>query len=129
MELLNKSRSGREYWLSIDIQPLHDESGAVERYLAVEVDITHQREQAESLRRAAAEAAAARANLEKAVEALRDAFVLYDADDRLVICNSRFRQIYALSAPAIVAGASFESIMRYGLEVGQFPDAIGHEAE
>ena len=129
VELLNKSRSGREYWLSLDIQPMHDESGAVERYLAVEVDITHRREQAESLRRAAAEAAAARANLEKAVEALRDAFVLYDADDRLVICNSRFRQIYALSAPAIVAGASFESIMRYGLDVGQFPDAIGHEEE
>ena len=129
VELLNTSRHGRDYWLSVDIQPLHDETGKLDGFLAVEVDITDRREQAETLRRSAAEAAAARANLEKAVEALRDGFVLYDSDDRLVICNSRFRQIYALSSPAIVAGASFESIMRYGLDVGQFPDAVGREED
>lgn len=127
VEILNTARDGRDYWLSIDIQPLHDETGQLEGFLAVEVDITERRAQAETLRRSAAEAAAARANLEKAVEALPDGFVLYDADDRLVICNSRFRHIYALSAPALVAGASFESIMRYGLGVGQFPDAVGRE--
>ncbi len=129
VEVLNRSRQGREYWLSIDIQPLHDNAGGLQGFLAVEVDITEQREQAESLRKAARDAALARANLEKAVEALQDGFVLYDADDRLVICNSRFRQIYELSAPAIVPGASFGSIIRYGLEVGQYPEAIGREED
>lgn len=129
VEVLNQSRDGQEYWLSIDIQPLQDEAGGIQGFLAVEVDITEQREQAESLRKAARDAALARANLEKAVEALQDGFVLYDADDRLVICNSRYRQIYELSAPAIVPGASFASIIRYGLEVGQYPEAIGREEE
>lgn len=129
VEVLNRSRHGREYWLSIDIQPLKDADGEVEGFLAVEVDVTDQRNQAESLRQAAGEAALARANLEKAVEALQDGFALYDADDRLVICNSRYRQIYELSAPAIVAGASFESIMRYGLKLGQYPEAIGREED
>lgn len=129
VEVLNQSRYGREYWLSIDIQPLHDDAGGVQGFLAVEVDITEQREQAESLKKAAAEAALSRANLEKAVEALPDGFVLYDAEDRLVICNSRYRQIYELSAPAIVTGASFGSIIRYGLEVGQYPEAIGREED
>lgn len=128
-EILNQTRDGREYWLSLDIQPLHDETGVLTGFLAVEVDITHQREQAESLRLAAAEAALARANLEKAVEGLHDGFVLYDADDRLVICNSRYRQIYAQSESALVVGASFESFVRYGLEVGQYPEAIGREEE
>lgn len=127
VELLNQSRTGREYWLSIEIQPLHDQDGALEGFLAIEVDITEKREQAETLRRAAAEAAAARETLEQAVEALRDGFVLYDAEDRLVICNSRFRQLYGRCAPAIVPGAKFESILRYGLEVGQIPAASGRE--
>ena len=129
VEILNRSRTSREYWLSIDIQPLHDDDGALQGFLAVEVDITEQRQQAESLRRAAGEAALARANLEQAVEALQDGFVLYDADDRLVICNSRFRQIYERSAPAIVAGAKFEDIVRYGLEVGQYPEATDRQEE
>ena len=129
VELLNKARNGTEYWLSIDIQPMHNDEGGLEGFLAVEVDITEQRAQAESLRRAAGEAALARANLEQAVEALQDGFVLYDAEDRLVICNSRFRQIHALSEPAIVIGAKFESILRYGVQVGQYPEAIGCEEE
>ncbi|GGC00279.1 hypothetical protein GCM10011363_16110 [Marivita lacus] len=129
VEILNRSRTGREYWLSLDIHPLHDAAGELEGFLALEVDITDKRKQAESLRRAAAEAALARANLEKAVEALQDGFVLYDADDCLVICNSRFREIYALSEPALVTGASFESIVRYGLAVGEYPSAIGREEE
>lgn len=123
-EILNRSKDGREYWLSIDIQPLKDEDGTLQGFMAVESDITERRQQAESLRKAAAEAAAARANLEKAVESLEDGFVLYDADDRLVICNSRFKELYSLAAPAIVPGATFESILLYALEVGQYPASV-----
>ncbi len=64
-----------------------------------------------------------------AVDELPDGFVLYDDDDRLVTCNRRYREIYAASAPAIVPGASFEDIVRYGLERGQYTGAIGREAE
>ena len=62
-----------------------------------------------------------------AVETVPDGFVLYDSDDRLVICNQRYREIYAASAPAMITGATFEEIMRYGLERGQYVDAIGRE--
>ncbi|BDW84882.1 PAS domain S-box protein [Roseicyclus marinus] len=126
-EILNQSRTGERYWLSIDIQPVQDEDGNLDGFMAVQVDITEQKRQADALRQAAREAASARATLETAVEALRDGFVLYDSDDRLVICNTRYREIYALSAPAIVPGASFESILRYGLAQGQYPDAHGRE--
>ncbi len=128
-EILNRSRTGEMYWLSIDIQPVHDASGALEGFMAVEVDITEQRRQADAQRRAADEAAIARAMLETAVEALQDGFVLYDADDRLVISNSRYREIYALSEPAITPGASLESILRHGLAHGQYPEAAGREEE
>ncbi|MCY0152847.1 diguanylate cyclase [Hoeflea alexandrii] len=61
------------------------------------------------------------------MESLPNGFVLYDKDDRLVICNERYREIYAESAKYIVPGASFEEIIRNGVENGQYPDAIGNE--
>ncbi|GHD98180.1 sensor histidine kinase [Defluviimonas sp. 20V17] len=62
-----------------------------------------------------------------AIEAIPDGFVLYDRKDRLIVCNERYREIYAESAPAIVPGATFEEILRYGLERGQYPAAQGRE--
>lgn len=62
-----------------------------------------------------------------ALEAIPDGFVLFDREDRLLICNQRYRELYAESAPAIVPGATFESILRYGLDHGQFSDAVGRE--
>lgn len=79
--------------------------------------------------KAEAEASAATKKLNTAIEALPDGFALYDDEDRLVICNSKYRELYALNAPAIVEGASFESILRFGLARGQFPTAIGREEE
>lgn len=62
-----------------------------------------------------------------AMESLPNVFVLYDKDDRLVICNQRYREIYAESARYIVPGATFEEIIRRGVENGQYPDALGNE--
>jgi PAS domain S-box-containing protein len=128
-EVLNVSRDGREYWVALDIQPLRDASGALQGFMAVETDVTERREQAAELLRAAEAAAEARATLEAAVEALQDGFVLFDAQDRLVICNRKYREIYARSTPAIAPGASFESILRLGLENGEYGDAVGREED
>ena len=64
-----------------------------------------------------------------AVEAIPDGFVLYDRDDRLLACNQRYRDVYPETAPAMVPGARFEDILRYGLDRGQHLDAVGREAE
>jgi PAS domain S-box-containing protein len=126
-EILNQSRSGREYWVALDIQPLRRPDGSIHGFMAVEADITERRAQAERLKRLAEAAAAAQATLVAAVESLQDGFVLFDADDRLVICNEKYREIYASSAPSIVPGATFESILRYGLAHGEYAQAIGRE--
>uniref|UniRef100_UPI002FDAE1F5 PAS domain S-box protein n=1 Tax=Yoonia sp. TaxID=2212373 RepID=UPI002FDAE1F5 len=126
-EILNRARDGREYWVALDIQPLRDTSGALQGFMAVETDVTERRQQAAELERAAKAAAEARITLEAAVEALQDGFVLFDAQDRLVICNRRYREIYGRSASAIVPGTSFESILRFGLANGEYAEAIGRE--
>lgn len=55
-----------------------------------------------------------------AIESLPDGFVLYDADDRLVLCNSRYKEFYATSADLIVEGETFEDIIRKGATRGQY---------
>ncbi|MFZ4409445.1 MAG: PAS-domain containing protein [Paracraurococcus sp.] len=70
-----------------------------------------------------AERAAARGLLESAIESLPDGFVMFDATDRLVICNQRYRDLYAVSAPFIVPGALFADIIREGARRGQYPQA------
>jgi signal transduction histidine kinase len=67
------------------------------------------------------------ARLWAAIETIPDGFVLFDRDDRLVICNERYRAIYSLSADAIRPGAPFEDILRHGVARGQFADALGRE--
>lgn len=64
-----------------------------------------------------------------AIEAIPDGFVLFDREDRLLICNQRYREIYPESAEAMVPGAKFEDILRFGLGRGQYAEAIGREDE
>jgi hypothetical protein len=63
------------------------------------------------------------------IEAIADGFVLFDQDDRMVMCNSRYREMYPQSAHAMQPGAEFEAILRAGLDVGEYADAIGREEE
>jgi len=91
------------------------------RMLGFSIDVTELVEQREAMRAARSEAQTARTRLDEALDALPDGFALFDADDRLVAANQRYREVYRESAPAIALGASFESIVRYGLERGQYP--------
>ena len=87
-----------------------------------QMDITRRKQAEESLRNA-------EALLISAINTIGEAFVIYDPDDRLYLCNEPYRQIYAASAAAIQKGASFESILIHGLGKGQYPDAAGREAD
>ncbi|MDX2205702.1 MAG: EAL domain-containing protein [Hyphomicrobiaceae bacterium] len=61
--------------------------------------------------------------LEDAVEAMPDGFVMWDGEDRLVACNSSYRQLYKNSASFIKTGATFEEVIRGGVAAGQYPQA------
>ncbi|MGI9134064.1 MAG: PAS domain S-box protein, partial [Rhodoferax sp.] len=63
--------------------------------------------------------------LRSSIDALDDAFVLFDPDDRMVVCNQRYKDFYPLSAAIIEPGVSFEAIVRYGAERGQYTEAAG----
>ena len=62
-----------------------------------------------------------------ALEAIPDGFVLFDSEDKMVICNQSYRDIYKTTAPVMNPGITFEEILRYGLAHGEYPEARGRE--
>ncbi|MBL0124649.1 MAG: PAS-domain containing protein [Betaproteobacteria bacterium] len=50
--------------------------------------------------------------LRGAIDAIDEAFVLFDPDDRLVFCNDKYRHIFGSMAEPIVPGMSFEDVLR-----------------
>ena len=63
--------------------------------------------------------------LEEAVENVSAGFTIYDQNDRLLLCNEAYLDMYATSRDLIVPGATFEEIIRKGAERGQYEKAIG----
>jgi signal transduction histidine kinase/CheY-like chemotaxis protein len=52
-----------------------------------------------------------RKTLAAAIATISDGFVLYDADDRIVVCNERVREIYPQRADLFQPGTSFREIL------------------
>ena len=77
----------------------------------------------------AAEAAAldARRHLQDAIESLSEGFALYDVDGRLVLSNSRLRELHAAIDPAfpLEPGSSFDAALRNLLEGSRIDDVDG----
>ena len=49
-EVVNYDKRGLRYWVAIEAEPLHDDSGAPSGFMAIESDITSQRQAQEALR-------------------------------------------------------------------------------
>jgi PAS domain S-box-containing protein len=63
--------------------------------------------------------------LRGAIEALDDGFVLFDADDRFVMCNQRHRQMHPRTAHMMEPGARFEDLVLAGAEGEHYAASIG----
>ena len=65
--------------------------------------------------------------LDGAVNSLHETFVLWDGDDRLVLCNDRFREVNAAVSELLQPGTSYEEFLRVGVAKGEYPEAEGRE--
>lgn len=62
-----------------------------------------------------------------AIEDIPEVFFLHDADDRLVVANSKYRQLNQQVAEHIVPGVSFEEHVGAIVRAGLIPEALGNE--
>lgn len=118
---------GGTAWIRCRGYALRDDDGRPVRVLGTFTDVTQLVGMTEALKNAREAQRRTEQRLWSAIDAIPDALAIYDAEDRLVICNDQYRQLYSQSASAITVGATFEEILRAGLTNGQYPEAAGRE--
>ena len=123
--------SGRWVWLRARCELVKQPGERSAHLIGIAVDITEQKTLVEKT-------AEADVRLRDAIETIPEAFVLWDAQNRLVLCNSNFQDLHCLSHAAIEAGASYESVVAAGRKPamratvtseGQVPGARTFEAQ
>lgn len=111
-------RKGQRHELSVSGKPVFDEAGAFAGYRGVTTDRT-------GVAEVEAAVEAMRLQMQEAIESISEGFALFNADDRLVMCNSNYRNLYPLAWDVMVPGARFEDMARVAAERGQFVEAQG----
>jgi two-component system cell cycle sensor histidine kinase PleC len=98
---------GRWLWLRARCELARQEEESSQHLIGIAVDITEQKTLVERT-------TAADLRLRDAIETIPEAFVLWDADNRLVLCNSNFQALHHLADVAVSAGTSYDSVVAAG---------------
>src|SRR3954447_13398548 len=99
--------SGNWVWLRARCELVRQPGEPRPHLIGIAVDITEQKRLAE-------ESATAEMRLSDAIEAISEAFVVWDADNRLVLCNSKFQSLHGLTDQAVAPGTPYEDISAAG---------------
>jgi two-component system cell cycle sensor histidine kinase PleC len=103
--------SGHWIWLRVRCELSHGPGDAGLHLIGIALDITEQKSLAERT-------IEADLRLRDAIETIPEAFVLWDASNRLVLCNSHFQSLHKLPDTAVIPGTSYETV----IEVGSMPE-------
>lgn len=98
---------GHWIWLRARCELVRQPGDAGPHLIGIAVDVTEQKNLVEKT-------VAADLRLRDAIETIPEAFVLWDANNRLVLCNSNFQELHDLPDEAITVGASYESVVAAG---------------
>jgi two-component system, cell cycle sensor histidine kinase PleC len=109
---------GHWIWLRVRCELSQGSSDAGLHLIGIAVDITEQKSLAEKT-------VEADLRLRDAIETIPEAFVLWDATNRLVLCNSHFQRLHKLPDSAVAPGTSYETV----IEVGSMPHIRSRQHE
>jgi two-component system cell cycle sensor histidine kinase PleC len=99
--------NGRWLWLRARCELARQEGDGDLHLIGIAVNITEQKNLVERTM-------AADLRLRDAIETIPEAFVLWDADNRLVLCNSNFQQLHHLPDEAVVADTPYATVVAAG---------------
>ncbi|MCA9170124.1 MAG: PAS domain-containing protein, partial [Planctomycetales bacterium] len=95
---------GERTWLDTSKVPLRNSDGDVIGVLGIYANITEQRVAQEQLR-------TTRQYLQDAIESIDAGLVMYDANERFVFCNNRYKELYECPDELFVPGKSYQEIL------------------
>ncbi|WP_235037933.1 PAS-domain containing protein [Novosphingobium sp. 18052] len=74
-------------------------------------------------------ASLAEKRLREAVDAIPQGIVFLDEEDRYILWNERYAEIYEKSADLLKPGVRLVDALRIGIERGDYPEAMGQEEQ
>ena len=119
-QLVNQDRNGKRYHVDFNVLPLFDTDGAVQGFVSVETVVTQLKDQQVALERLARTAAAAQSRLENALNALPDGVMVFDAQERLVVCNPAHIRAFPQLADILIPGLGLRDLLRASLDRGLY---------
>ncbi len=122
LEFRARVADGSYRWFREISEPVCDKEGRRTHSYGVIQDITERKRAEDAVQQS-------EQRLKDAIESLSESFSLFDADDRLVLCNSRYLSLlYPGLEDTVVPGASFESIIRAAVSRDLIAD-VGDDVE
>jgi PAS domain S-box-containing protein len=116
VEYRYRHADGTWHWARQHGVASRDQTGRAFRVSGSTGDITTERRLAEELDRA-------RRQLDEGLESIAEGFVMFDPQDRIIMCNSHYRAWFKDVAHMVRPGNTFQSFMRASVENGLFPGA------
>jgi PAS domain S-box-containing protein len=120
-EVLNRGKHGEVYWLQLEIQPLRDANGALTGFMAIESDITHQKQVDSELRVIQSELRRSNGVLNSVLENLPCGLSVFDGNLHLVASNKQLRDMLQLPDALFDVGPTrFEDIIAFNAARGEY---------
>jgi PAS domain S-box-containing protein len=116
VEYRYRHADGTWHWARQHGVASRDQTGRACRVSGSTGDITIEKHLVEELDRA-------RRQLDEGLESIAEGFVMFDPQDRIIMCNSHYRAWFKDVAHMVRPGNTFQSFMRASVESGLFPGA------
>jgi two-component system cell cycle sensor histidine kinase PleC len=102
-----RRRDSEWIWVDMRADIVEDEASGKRRLVGIAIDVTERMREAEV-------SATADQRVREAIEAISEAFVLWDSGNRLVLCNSKYQLLHKLPPEAARPGAAYAELARLG---------------
>jgi diguanylate cyclase (GGDEF)-like protein/PAS domain S-box-containing protein len=114
-EVRNRAKNGSYYWVHCINSAMRDGDGKLRGYMSLRMDITENKRQQALL-------SAQNVKLDAALGHMSQGLVMFDGEKRVVMCNDKYAQMYALPPDLCAPGTPLAAILEHRFANGIYQD-------
>jgi PAS domain S-box-containing protein len=114
LELFGRHKEGADIPIEVSLSPLETEQGMT---VSAAIRDVSERRRMEGTAKTLSD------RLKSAVDSIQDAFAIFDADDRLVLCNSPYRALFDDSLEGPPVGRTYANLIDTWMNEANVPDS------